>query len=100
MILCLGCLNEVLGQTWWLADISLQEQNKLIARKNPPPRSIGMLIKVKPQAKKAKLDPEKPAGCSENAERHDTRIEKPSTKVDEIRPSCLVSYSDESDEED
>lgn len=64
-----------------------------------------MIIKVKPQAKKAKVDPEKPAECLEVARRPDIATQKPSANSDgdEFHPvanSGLVSYSDESDEDD
>lgn len=81
----------------------MQEPKKLTGKKNPP---LGMIIKVKPQAKKAKVDVEMPSESLENA-RTDTGIVMPSTNGDgdKSRPavnsslSGLVSYSDESDDE-
>lgn len=82
---------------------SLQEPKKLIGKKNPP---LSMIIKVKPQAKKAKVNVEKPSESIEIA-RTDINTVTPSTNGggDKSRPavnsslSGLVSYSDESDDE-
>lgn len=81
----------------------MQEPKKLTGKKNPP---LGMIIKVKPQAKKAKVDVEKPSKPLEIA-RTDIGTVTPSTNSDgdKSRPavnsslSGLVSYSDESDDE-
>ncbi|KAL8094413.1 uncharacterized protein LOC141690100 [Apium graveolens] len=80
----------------------VQEPKKLTGKKNRP---LGMIIKVKPQAKKAKVDVEKPSESLEIA-RTDIGTVAPSTHGDgdKSRPvssslSGLVSYSDESDDE-
>ncbi|KAK1354421.1 NEFA-interacting nuclear protein NIP30 [Heracleum sosnowskyi] len=81
----------------------IQEPKKLIGKKNPP---LSMIIKVKPQAKKAKVDVEKPSESIEIA-RSDINRVTPSTDGggDKSRPAVnssltgLVSYSDESDDE-
>lgn len=89
---------------------TLPVEDKTIGRKNPPAHPLGVLIKVKPPAKKAKIDPQ----ISE--EYPDTR--KTSSDIDGktsdlvkthnsdetnetqgLPLSCLVSYSDESEEE-
>ncbi|KAG7971216.1 hypothetical protein I3843_07G123700 [Carya illinoinensis] len=41
----------------------LHHEQKSVGRKNPPARPLGMIIKVKPQAKQARLDP----GASEES---------------------------------
>ncbi|KAL1825763.1 hypothetical protein DCAR_0313940 [Daucus carota subsp. sativus] len=81
----------------------VQEPKKLIGKKNPP---LGMIIKVKPQAKKAKVDVDNPSKSVEIARTDIGRV-TPSTNSngDKSSPvvnsslSGLVSYSDESDDE-
>ncbi|XP_035550072.1 uncharacterized protein LOC118349473 [Juglans regia] len=75
----------------------VQEQ-KSVGRKNRPARPFDMIIKVKPQAKKAKLDP----GASK--ELSDAKILEPVAttirNTDDVGKISLVLYSDESSEED
>ncbi|KAL3652977.1 hypothetical protein CASFOL_002658 [Castilleja foliolosa] len=75
-----------------------QDKNSVVGRKNPPSRSLGgMVIKVKPQAKKARVD---------TTETVKILLDKGSDEirnVDETRPvaiSGLVSYSDESEDDE
>lgn len=86
----------------------MQEQDKkpVVARKNPPSRTLGMVIKVKPQAKKAKVET---ADLGETAIGIGSSVKETSQsdKVSEVDVSSsvtsntgLVSYSDESEEDD
>lgn len=87
----------------------LQEQ-KSVGKKNPPARPLGMLIKVKPQAKRAKLDQGDVEEPSNTAKVPDVGIKKSSQpiatpngsadKLNDIATTGLVSYSDESEEDD
>jgi len=87
----------------------VQEQ-KSAGRKNPPARPFGMIIKVQPQAKKAKLDPgpsEKtsdvvkiPGVDPEKSSEPVTTSNSDTRKNQDIGIAGLVSYSDESEEED
>ncbi|KAK2970215.1 hypothetical protein RJ640_021651 [Escallonia rubra] len=82
---------------------------KFVRRKNPPPRSLGMTIKVKPQAKKAKLD-------QGNSKESPKVVRTPNSDIGKhaglIKTACsdgkesnvvgnssLVSYSDESEDD-
>lgn len=78
----------------------------MVARKNPPSRTLGMVIKVKPQAKKAKVET---ADLGETAIGIGSSVKETSQsdKVSEVDASSsvtsntgLVSYSDESEEDD
>jgi hypothetical protein len=84
----------------------LQEQ-KSVGRKNLPARPFGMIIKVEPQAKKAKLDPgtsEKPSDVVKipvvDPEKSLEPVTTSNSESQDIGISCLVSYSDESEEDD
>lgn len=87
----------------------IQEQ-KSIGRKNQPARPLGMIIKVKPQAKKAKLETGTSEQPSEVVKIHAVDAEKSSetlkksnsntSKSQDVGISGLVSYSDESEEDD
>lgn len=72
----------------------MQEQ-KTVGKKNPATRPLGMLIKVKPQAKRAKTEPEEKLVSGTKA-----------PDVDDVDKSLnvaktgLVSYSDESEDDD
>lgn len=88
----------------------LQEQ-KSVGKKNPPARSLGMLIKVKPQPKRAKLDQGDVEEPSNAAKVPDVGIEKSSQPIatpngggadkwNDAAKTGLVSYSDESEEDD
>lgn len=86
----------------------VQEQ-KPVVRKNPPSHRLGMIIKVKPQAKKAKVDPANSEG-SEIVKTPSIDTEKPSDlekkcsvdtdEAHDVPANGLVSYSDESEEDD
>ncbi|XP_059659286.1 uncharacterized protein LOC132306086 isoform X2 [Cornus florida] len=89
------------------SDPKVQEQ-KIVGRKHPPPRPLGMIIKVKPQAKKAKLDLED-SGESLDVEKTPNldAVEllglkkKPNGDESHVAANTgLVSYSDESEEDD
>ncbi|VFQ59549.1 unnamed protein product [Cuscuta campestris] len=88
----------------------IQDQRTVGAgRKNPPAKPLGMLIKVKPQAKKAKMDIE----TSENsvwgktAHHSDPKESEGCTKTpitdivksESLAKGSLVEYSDESDDD-
>lgn len=88
------------------------QEDKLVGKKKPPPRSLGMIIKVKPQAKKAKVEQPHSGEYLEVVKTPNADTEKASNQVkntskdisDEShvsgRSTCgLVSYSDESDDE-
>ncbi|XP_075640742.1 uncharacterized protein LOC142612545 [Castanea sativa] len=86
------------------------EEQKSIGRKNMPARPLGMIIKVKPQAKKAKLETGTIEQLSEVMKIHAVDAEKTSetlkksnsntSKSQDVGISGLVSYSDESEEDD
>lgn len=87
----------------------IQEQQS-VGRKNPPARPLGMIIKVKPQAKKAKLNPGSSKESSDVVKIPDVETEKISgpvttpngniNKSQDVVLTGLVSYSDESEEDD
>uniref|UniRef100_A0A5B7BVX9 FAM192A/Fyv6 N-terminal domain-containing protein n=1 Tax=Davidia involucrata TaxID=16924 RepID=A0A5B7BVX9_DAVIN len=87
----------------------VQEQ-KLVGRKNMPARPLGMIIKVKPQAKKAKMDLETSEESLDVVKTANVYAEKsldlvrtPNGDVDAanvVASTGLVSYSDESEEDD
>ncbi|KAL8054568.1 hypothetical protein ABFX02_04G001300 [Erythranthe guttata] len=75
----------------------VQDKKTAVGKKNRPARSLGMVIKVKPQAKKAKV--EAAADLEETA----TGIgKKPGVDVSKssLGNFGLVSYSDESEDDD
>ncbi|EYU46881.1 hypothetical protein ABFS82_04G001200 [Erythranthe guttata] len=75
----------------------VQDKKSAVGKKNRPARSLGMVIKVKPQAKKAKV--EAAADLEETA----TGIgKKPGVDVSKssLGNFGLVSYSDESEDDD
>lgn len=97
---------------WFLnaASYCLQER-KPVGRKNPPAHPLGMIIKVKPQPKKAKLDPgtsDEPSDVAKTRGADAERASEPVTtrsnnnvdKTQDVRITGLVSYSDESEEDD
>lgn len=100
------------------------QEPTLIKRKNPPANPLGMIVKVKPQAKKAKMDlvtsdsslttaktangdKKQPSSDFDNVSKSETeesqRLVKESiAKADNHEPVTiggLVSYSDESDDD-
>ncbi|KAL5561101.1 hypothetical protein UlMin_030848 [Ulmus minor] len=88
---------------------AVQEQ-KSAGKRNPPARPLGMMIKVKPQAKKAKLDVRGIGEQPNPVKTHDVDTDKSSEPMkapdsDNYRPSDvaktgLVSYSDDSKDDD
>ncbi|KAI3417879.1 Protein translocase subunit SecA [Psidium guajava] len=83
---------------------------KTVGRKNPPARPLGVLIKVKPPAKKAKIDPQiaeeysdtrKASAdiCGKTSDLVKTPSNDGTNETHDLPVSCLVSYSDESEEE-
>ncbi|XP_014495362.1 protein FAM192A [Vigna radiata var. radiata] len=86
----------------------VQEQKSAV-KKNPASRPLGMIIKVKPQAKKARLDEENTEEISKagNTPPNDkTKSSEPiqalngeANKSREVALTGLVSYSDESDDD-
>lgn len=89
--------------------ICLQEQQKSVKKKNPPALPLGMIVKVKPQAKKAKIDQ---GGIEEatntvktpyiDADKTLEVMKTPDGDTDKssvVAKIGLVSYSDDSDDE-
>ncbi|OMO64123.1 hypothetical protein CCACVL1_22031 [Corchorus capsularis] len=84
-----------------------RQEQKSAGRKNPAASPLGMIIKVKPQAKKAKIDPEKELPDANKTPVVDTiQIPNPvntpngdSSKSPDVVKTGLVSYSDESDDD-
>jgi len=103
----------------------LMQEPKLIKRKNPPANPLGMIVKIKPQAKKAKMDlvssvsslttatkasnddKKQPSSDVDNVSKSETEesqrlTKRPSANADNHEPVTiggLVSYSDESDDD-
>ncbi|MED6152668.1 hypothetical protein PIB30_094267 [Stylosanthes scabra] len=77
---------------------TIQEEKSSILKKNPPSRPLSMIVKVKPQAKKAKID-----GANAEVSKAETTSESDKPKLEQSEPAQslngLVSYSDESDED-
>ncbi|XP_048337284.1 uncharacterized protein LOC107426169 [Ziziphus jujuba] len=91
--------------------VPVVQEQKSVGKKNPPARSLGMLIKVKPQPKRAKLDQGDVEEPSNAAKVPDVGIEKSSQPIatpngggadkwNDAAKTGLVSYSDESEEDD
>ncbi|KAH7836550.1 hypothetical protein Vadar_002845 [Vaccinium darrowii] len=85
----------------------VQEKN-LVGRKNQPARPWGMIIKVKPHAKKAKLDMENLENSLDvvtplvNPEKHLDLVKSRNSDADKphvVANTGLVSYSDDSEED-
>ncbi|KAH8488967.1 hypothetical protein H0E87_024559 [Populus deltoides] len=79
-------------------------EQKSIGRKNPAARPLSMIIKVKPQAKKAKMDQGNVEEHLEIGKTPDVNMEKSSDTVkvpsNDVAKTGLVSYSDESEDDD
>ncbi|XP_054803987.1 uncharacterized protein LOC129307132 [Prosopis cineraria] len=81
------------------------QEEKPTGKKNAASRPLGMIIKVKPQAKKARVD----SGNAEEAskvgtDKHESlepaqSLNGEAAESCEVAPSGLVSYSDESDDD-
>uniref|UniRef100_A0A2P2KSZ7 NEFA-interacting nuclear protein NIP30 n=2 Tax=Rhizophora mucronata TaxID=61149 RepID=A0A2P2KSZ7_RHIMU len=87
--------------------IPVVQDQKSAGRKNPPAFPLSMIIKVKPQAKKAKMDHEKPSdmvkASDTNAEKLSEPVKVPNGNADEshhVVKTGLVLYSDESEDDD
>lgn len=86
----------------------MQEQKSAV-KKNPASRPLGMIIKVKPQAKKARLDEGNTEEISKagntplnNKSKSLEPVQSSNSEADksrEVALTGLVSYSDESDDE-
>ncbi|KAK3018874.1 hypothetical protein RJ639_004439 [Escallonia herrerae] len=100
----LKCCNYAPVLPPWRSE---SKDQKFVRRKNPPPCALGMTIKVKPQAKKAKLDR---GNSKESLEV--VRTPNPDIGTGSIKTACsdgkdsnvvgnssLVSYSDESEDD-
>uniref|UniRef100_A0A7N1A2X6 FAM192A/Fyv6 N-terminal domain-containing protein n=1 Tax=Kalanchoe fedtschenkoi TaxID=63787 RepID=A0A7N1A2X6_KALFE len=91
-----------------ILEVPKKEQNPAV-KKNAHPRPVNVIIKVKPQAKKAKTDPESgEEQPSESIKAADTSAQKPGKQetpdgnTDSSNGATklgLVSYSDESDDD-
>ncbi|KDP28339.1 hypothetical protein JCGZ_14110 [Jatropha curcas] len=89
--------------------IPVVEEQKTVGKKNLPSRPLSMIIKVKPQAKKAKVD-EGNVEPSDIGKTPNVDIEKFSEQVkthngdvnelNNVAKTGLVSYSDESEDDD
>ncbi|KAG8485162.1 hypothetical protein CXB51_021803 [Gossypium anomalum] len=78
------------------------QEQKTVGKKNPATRPLGMLIKVKPQAKRAKTEPEEKLVSGTKATDVDN-VESPKSDPDKslnVAKTGLVSYSDESEDDD
>lgn len=81
-----------------------------VAKKHPAAAPLNMIIKVKPQRKKAKMDQESVQEPSDTAKELDSSTKKSSdstktpngdtNKSHDVVTSGLVSYSDESEDDD
>lgn len=87
------------------------QEHKLAGRKNPPPRPLSMIIKVKPQPKKAKMDSASLEEPQDTIKSSNSDTEKPLDGVltpkgdaeescSEVAKPSLVSYTDESEDDD
>ncbi|XP_022757719.1 protein FAM192A [Durio zibethinus] len=87
--------------------VPASQEHKSVGRKNPATRPLSMIIKVKPQAKKAKIDQEKELPNTIRAPDVDT-VKTPNplntpngdtNKSVDVAKTGLVSYSDESEDD-
>ncbi|KAK8614984.1 hypothetical protein V6N13_068770 [Hibiscus sabdariffa] len=78
------------------------QEQKSVGKKNPAARPLGMIIKVKPQAKRAKTEPEeKPVSATEAPDADTVKSPEGDTdKSHNVGITGLVSYSDESEDDD
>ncbi|XWS46382.1 hypothetical protein CRYUN_Cryun14cG0061000 [Craigia yunnanensis] len=87
--------------------VPASQEQKSVGRKNPAARPLGMFIKVKPQAKKAKIDQEKELANATKAPNVDTvktpdPLNTPNSDTNKslnVAKIGLVSYSDESEDD-
>ncbi|KAL5792049.1 hypothetical protein ACOSP7_000643 [Xanthoceras sorbifolium] len=90
--------------------VPVVQEQKSGGRKNPPTRPLGMIVKVKPQPKKAKIDQGSVERPSEMVKKTDIGAEKSpepmktsngdTNNADDASKIGLVSYSDESEDDD
>lgn len=85
--------------------VPASQEQKSVGRKKPAAHPLGMIIKVKPQAKKAKIDQEKEVSNEMKAADVDT-MKTPNPvntrnggKSRDVVKAGLVSYSDESEDD-
>lgn len=86
------------------------QEKPSVRRETPVTRPPSMIIRVKPQAKKARIEPRSPEKAGSTTEIPDAKAEEPSKSAKTLdtnsdRPleaaiTGLVSYSDESEDED
>ncbi|KAI5424759.1 hypothetical protein KIW84_030809 [Lathyrus oleraceus] len=89
--------------------LAIQEEKPAAGKKNPASRPLSMIIKVKPQAKKAKVDEGNTEEVSKAGITYVNDKSKPlepvqplngiADKSNEVGLTGLVSYSDESDDD-
>ncbi|XP_061366272.1 uncharacterized protein LOC133309508 [Gastrolobium bilobum] len=88
--------------------LPLIQEEKSAGKKNPASRSLGMIVKVKPQTKKAKLDEGNgevsKAGTTPGDDKSKSlepvqSLNYEADKTREVVQTGLVSYSDESDDD-
>ncbi|KAF7804973.1 protein FAM192A [Senna tora] len=87
----------------------VSQEEKSAGKRNPASRPLGMIIKVKPQAKKSRVDEGSVEEASKVGPTPDSEKHEPSepvqssnceaAKSSEVAQTCLVSYSDESDDD-
>lgn len=77
-----------------------------VAKKNPPSRPLNVIIKVRPQAKKAKLDPKSSVKAPETETSSNVDKDKPPLYLMRAATNSsstltgLVSYDDDESDED
>ncbi|KAJ7973148.1 hypothetical protein O6P43_010929 [Quillaja saponaria] len=101
--------SELLHELKETAPVPVVQEKKSVEKKNLPARPLGMIIKVKPPAKKAKIDhgsveePQKRGTTlDDNTEKLLEPVKLPNgnaVKSNEVAKSSLVSYSDESEDD-
>lgn len=111
---CLICLFVIVGiksgNSKVMHPVSALQEQKSAGKKNRPARQVGMVIKVKPQAKRAKLDQgdvDEPSNTVKTSEIGRAKSLLPvktpnggSDEFNDVVKTGLVSYSDESEEDD
>ncbi|KAF2325015.1 hypothetical protein P3X46_003354 [Hevea brasiliensis] len=89
--------------------VPVVQERKTVGKKNPSTRSLNMIIKVKPQAKKAKthegnVQPSNIVSTPDvDTEKSSDQVKVPNSdpnEFPEVAKTGLVSYSDESEDDD
>ncbi|KAK8489020.1 hypothetical protein V6N13_046174 [Hibiscus sabdariffa] len=82
--------------------VPVSQEQKTVGKRNPAARPLGMIIKVKPQAKRAKTEPEEKLVSATKAPDTDNvkSAGGDSGKCLNVAKTGLVSYSDESEDDD